>query len=555
MDSFIQDLRYAFRGLVKSPGFTTVALISLALGIGANTAIFTLINVVLIQPLPGVPDAERLVRLTGGSFSYSKFEALKSHEIFASTVALNDDRLPAEIDGAIQPLRVLLASGDYFPALGVTAILGRTISPEDDRMQGLVAVLSHGFWTRAFSGDRAVLGKRINIAGLPVTIIGVTPSDFHGVHVGVAIDVTMPITTMPLLRPERADILARRSAHWLQIMGKLASGQSLEQANARLQVVWPQVLADTAPPDTPPDSGFFRHRTELLPAANGFSALRAEYASPLMVLMALVALVLIGACANIANLLLARGAARQREFAIRLATGAGRGRLIRQLLTENMVVATIASLIGVVFAVWSTQALVGFLSSRANPVFLDLHPDARLLAFSVGLAFLTVALFGLVPTLRVTRIDLASSLKQNSRAFRGGGSAVRKVLVAAQVALSMLLAVGASLFLNSFRHLTAVDTGFEANNVLLALGVRPVSVISMVLWESALLVLTGVVIGLFAGLAASHVVAPLLFGIGARDVTAFASAVGLIALVAVMATIVPALRAARVSPLVALRYE
>ena len=467
VDQFRQDIRYAWRSLVKSPGFASVTLLSLALGIGANTAIFSLINAVLMRPLPGVAEPDRLVRLTRGSFSYAKFEALKAHGIFANTVALNDDRLPAEIDGSLQSTRVLLASGDYFSALGVAALLGRTISPEDDQTQAPVAVLSHGFWTRAFSEDRSVLGRSIRIGGLPVTIIGVTPPDFTGVHVGVAIDVTVPVTTMPRLRPERADILSRRSAHWLQIMGRLAHGQSLEQADARLQAVWPQILTDTAPPDTPRDSGFFRHRTELLPAANGFSALRSQYASPLFVLMGLVALVLLVACANVANLLLARGAARQREFAVRLATGADRGRVIRQLLTESALLATIAGLLGIAFAVGSTQVLVSSISSAANPVFLDLRPDARLLAFTIGVTFLTAFVFGFVPALRTTRIDLAPSLKESSRAFSGAGGRLRKALVVAQVALSMLLAVGAGLFLNSFRHLLAVDTGFDATNVIL----------------------------------------------------------------------------------------
>ena len=420
-DQFRQDIRYAWRSLVKSPGFAFVTLLSLALGIGANTAIFSLINAVLMRPLPGVAEPERLVRLTRGSFSYAKFEALKAHGLFANTVALNDDRLPADIDGSLQSTRVLLVSGDYFPALGVMALLGRTISPEDDRMQAPVVVLSHSFWTRAFSADRSVLGRGIRIGGLPATIIGVTPPDFTGVHVGVAIDVTVPVTTMPRLRPEQADILSRRSAHWLQILGKLAPGQSMEQADARLQVVWPQILTDTAPPDTPRDSGFFRHRTELLPAANGFSALRSQYASPLFVLMGLVALVLLVACANVANLLLARGAARQREFAVRLATGADRGRVIRQLLTESVLLATIAGLLGIAFAVGSTQVLVSSISSSANPVFLDLRPDARLLAFTIGVTFLTAFVFGFVPALRTTRIDLAPSLKETSRAFSGAG--------------------------------------------------------------------------------------------------------------------------------------
>jgi putative ABC transport system permease protein len=467
VDQFRLDIRYALRSFVKNPGFALVTLLSLALGIGANTAIFSLINAVVMRPLPGVVDPQNLVRLTRGSFSYAKFEALKSHRIFANTVALTDERLPAEINGSMQSTRILLVSGDYFNTLGVKPMLGRAISPDDDQTQAAVAVASHGFWIRVLSADRAVLGKTVRISGLPVTIIGVTPPEFTGVHVGVATDLTMPVTAMPRLRPERADILSRRSTHWLQLMGRLAPGQSLEQANARLQIVWPQVLAATAPPGTPADSTFFHHRTELLPAANGFSALRSQYASPLFVLMGLVGLVLLVACANVANLLLARGAARQREFAVRLATGAGRGRLVRQLLTENMLLATISGLLGIAFAVWTTHVLVRFISSRTNPIFLDLRPDARLLAFTVGITFVTAFFFGLVPALRATRIDLAPALKENSRAFSSAGGRLRKMLVVSQVALSMLLAVGAGLFLNSFRHLVTVDTGFDATNVLL----------------------------------------------------------------------------------------
>lgn len=250
-------------------------------------------------------------------------------------------------------------------------------------------------------------------------------------------------------------------------MGRLAPGPPLEQANARLQVVWPQVLAATAPPGMPATSGFFRHRTELRPVGYGFSGLSATYAAPLYVLMGLVGLVLLVACANVANLLLARGAARQRELAVRLATGASRGRLIRQLLTESMLLSVIAGLAGVVFAVWSTRVLVSFISSSANPVFLDLRPDWRVLTFTLGVAVLTALLFGLGPALRATRIDLAPTLKQSSRAFSGGGGRLRKALVVSQVALSMLLAVGAGLFMNSFRRLLSVDTGFDWTNVLL----------------------------------------------------------------------------------------
>jgi len=277
----MSDLRFASRQLLKNPGFSAMAVLTLALGIGANTAIFSLINAVLMRPLPGVTEPEGLVRLTHGSFSYAEFEALKDQQIFDKIVAFNLDRLPTELDGAMQSIRVMLVSRDYFPALGVSAMLGRTIGPEDDRAQAPVAVLSHGFWARAFAADPRVVGKSFRVSGLSVTIIGVTPPEFAGVFVGTATDFSMPITTIPQLRPERPGILTQRSAHWVELMARLAPGQSLAQANARIQVVWPQVLAAAAPPDTPGTADYFRRTTELLPAGNRFSWVRREYASPL----------------------------------------------------------------------------------------------------------------------------------------------------------------------------------------------------------------------------------------------------------------------------------
>ena len=463
----MNDLKFAFRQLVKNPGFTAVAVLTLGLGIGANTALFSLINAMLMRPLPGVVEPEGLVRLTHGSFSYAKFEALKAQQVFAQTVAFDLDRLPAEVNGALQSSRVMLVSGDYFHALGVNARLGRTITPQDDQAQALVAVLSHSFWTHAFAADPGVIGRSFRVSGLAVTIIGVTPPEFGGVVVGAAADFTMPVTAVPQLRAERSGILTQRSAHWLQLMGRLAPGQTLEQANARLQVVWPQVLAAAAPPDTPAASDFFRQTTDLQPAGNGFSNLRGEFASPLFVLMCLVGLVLLVACANVANLLLARGAARQREFAVRLASGASRRRLMRQLLTESVLLSVSAAFAGVLFSAWSTRVLVGFISSETGPVVLDLRPDWRVLVFSIGVIFITALMFGLAPALRATRIDLASSLKERSRTFGGREGRLRKALLVSQVAMAMVLAVGAGLFMNSFRHLLLVNTGFDSTNVLL----------------------------------------------------------------------------------------
>src|SRR5438876_3181311 len=218
----MNDLRFAFRQLLKKPGFTTVAVLTLALGIGANTAIFSLINAVSLRPLPGVVKPDGLVRLTHGSFSYAKFEALKARQIFDKTVAFALDRLPTEANGAMQATRVMFVSGDYFAALGVTALLGRTITPQDDQAQAPVAVLSHGFWKRAVASDPEVVGKSFRVSGLAVTIIGVTPPEFPGVVVGSATDFTMPVRTVPQLRPERSGFLTQRSTHWLQLMGRLA---------------------------------------------------------------------------------------------------------------------------------------------------------------------------------------------------------------------------------------------------------------------------------------------------------------------------------------------
>jgi predicted permease len=463
-----QDLRYARRTMWKNPGFTAVAILSLALGIGANTAIFTLINVLLMRPVPGVAEPEKLVRLTNASHSYPKFEALKARRIFASTLAFTSKRFPVDVNGTVQWAEVALASGDYFATLGVNPILGRVLALEDEHLEAPVAVLSHGFWTRAFSNDPEVLGKTVRMNGLPVTIIGVTPPDFAGIVVGAPTDITVPITSTPMLWTKRGhDILTRRSAHWIDVLAKLAPGQSLEPAKSQFQTVWPQVLAETAPPDTPRDSSFFRRRTELQPAGNGFSPLRRTFATPLYILMSMVGLVLLIACANVANLLLAKGSIRQHEFAIRLATGAGRWRLIRQLLTENLLLALASTLAGAVLAYWATRGLVGFISLTQGPVILDLAPDWRVLLFAVGATALTTLLCGLAPALWAVGQDAAPALKEHGRSVGGSSAWLRNGFVVSQVALSTLLAVNAGLFLNSLRRALAVDSGMDTTNVLM----------------------------------------------------------------------------------------
>jgi predicted permease len=404
--------------------------------------------------------------LTNGSFTFPQFEALRTQRLFGDTVAISDDRFQVEIAGSARIANATLASGEYFTSLGVNAALGRTIGAEDERTQAPVAVLDHTFWQRVFSSNPEIIGQTLRVNGVAVTIIGITPPEFKGVVVGRPADFTLPITLYPRLRPERSGILTRRSAYWLNIMARLQPNQTVDLANARLKVVWPQVLAATAPPDTPSNSNYFQKKTDLEPARNGFSPLRRVYTSPLYILMGLVGLVLLVACANIANLLIARGAARHHEFVIRQSVGAGRSRLIRQLLTESLLLATFGGIAGSVLAIWMVRNLVAFISSSSNPISLDFSLDGRVLAFSVGLTILSAVLFGLAPALRGSRVDLATGLKESARGVAGGGH-LRKILVVAQMALSMVLAVGSGLFLNSLRHLLAVDMGFVPTHVLL----------------------------------------------------------------------------------------
>jgi len=465
IESIFQDVSYALRTLRKTPVFTTVVLASLTLGIGSNSAIFSLINTVIMRPLPGVAAPGTLVRLTNGSFTFPQFEALRSQRLFGETVAISDDQFQIDVAGSARIANAALASGAYFTSLGVNAGIGRTMSQEDERIQAPVAVLDHGFWSRVFSANREVIGKSLRVNGVSVTIIGITPPEFKGVVVGRPTDFTMPITVYPRLRPERSGILTRRSAYWLNIMARLRPYQGLDQANARLKVVWPQVLAATAPPDTPSTSNYFQKRTELAPASNGFSPLRHAYTSPLYILMGLVGLVLLIACANVASLLIAKGAARHHEFVIRQSVGAGRARLVRQLLTESLLLAASVGVAGSLLAIWMVRYLVAFISSGANPVSLDFSLDSRVLAFSLSLTILSALLFGLAPALSGSRVDLATGLKESTRSV--GGGRLRKILVVAQIALSMVLAVGSGLFLNSLRRLLAIDMEFVPSRVVL----------------------------------------------------------------------------------------
>jgi predicted permease len=483
LETLWQDLRYGARMLMKNPGFTLVAALTLALGIGANTAIFTLMDAVLLKNLP-VKQPEQLIELMTGygapgskvynSFSWQAFQHWHQHnQSLSGLIANSNDRFYCVVEGAA-PERVAgqHVTGDFFSVLGVSPIIGRTITPDDDRFgaPNAVAVISDAYWARRFGRDPAAVGKRIVVEDVPLTIVGVAPAEFFGLQVGSHIDLWAPLATEPLMR--QRSFTSSAGYKWLQLVGRLKPGVSLDQARADLDILFrsaviEQELALQITPET-------RHNVlnaKLLvePAGNGLSQLRRQFSKLLAVLMVIVGLVLLVACANLANLLLARAASRHQEIAVRLALGAGRARLIRQLLTESLLLALVGAAAGVLLASAGVQYLLNLLASGRNQVLLEVQPDARTLVFTGLLSILTALLFGLAPALRVSRTDLIPALKDGGRSLELGGSRQRlsRSLIIAQIALSIILLVGAGLFLRTLRNLNSIDLGFERENVLL----------------------------------------------------------------------------------------
>jgi predicted permease len=484
LETIWQDLRYGARMLRRQPGFTLIAVLSLTLGIGANTAIFSLIDATLWRLLP-VKDPQQLILFSTKeqgnidyNFSYPSFEQLRDDQkVFSGLIATSSAsrmRLQAEDAGGmietVQPERV---SGNYFSVLGVNAALGRLLNEDDDRAANpqAVVVLSYGFWQRRFALDPAVVGQKIMLDDYPFTVVGIAPPDFTGLEVGRRPDMWWPVQASVLMTPGQS-AFKDRGYTWLKVMGRLQPGTSPEQARAEMDVLFKQHMADVVAkqPSLSPEQrrSIESKRLELETGSTGWTTLRQRFKNPLLVLMAVVALVLLIACANIANLLLARATTRRQEIAMRLALGASRGRLLRQLLTESLLLAVLGGTAGVVFAQWGTSVLLTYLP-RQNPVTLTLHPDARVLGFTLAVSLLTGLLFGLVPALQATRIELTSSLKDSAgagapRAF-GLRLSLHKVLVVAQVALSLFLLIGAGLFVRSLQNLKTIDLGFERENL------------------------------------------------------------------------------------------
>lgn len=478
MDTFVSDLRDAIRRLHRSPAFTLAAVATLALGIGANTAVFTVLDGVAFKSL-SVREPGELVLLKHPSFSYPIFREVQARgEAFSSVFAWDDRRVNVvwNAGGESQPTAAVVVSGEFHEGLGVRAAAGRAIEPTDDRAGATpVAVLSHDGWRRRFAGDPAVLGRIIHVEGVPFTIVGVTPPEFFGASPGSAPEVTMPLAAAPLLKAEHRDILEQPGRAWLRIMARLKPGLEVRQANAAFQASWPQVLEATMTGDIPADrrQRYLSRVTELVSARTGHSSVRNEFTRPLWLLLGLVVLLLLAACAAVGNLMLARASARSREVAVRIALGASRGRIVRELLTEGLVLVLAGAAGGVLLATWGSAGLVALLSTRESPIVLDLRPDARVLAFTILAAVLTGAGFALAPALRATRVDPALALQggrivgQDLHRSRLGRS-----LVVSQIAVSMVLLVGTALFSRSLLHLVSMDPGFQTKNVVL-LGADP----------------------------------------------------------------------------------
>ena len=491
---FWQHIRLASRQLRKSPGFTLAAIVSLALGIGANTAIFTLLDQVLLRPLP-VSHPEQLVLLnwhgphyavniSGDSLSYPAYRDFRDrNQAFNGVICRFPVPLSLAYPGRTERLDGELVSGNYFDVLGVGAAAGRVFIPQDDRVPGghPLAVLSFAYWNTRFHRDPKVVGTTITVDGLPLTIIGIAQGGFDGVEPGYSPRIWIPIAMKTqMTQGYFADYfnLENRRAFWLQVFARLRPGVSLQQAQASLQPLFQSILQTELQGKGFETSSahdrkeFLKSSLQVLPASQGRASLREEYETPLRILMGIVAAVLIIACANVANLLLERAAGRRREIAVRMALGARIGHIVRQSLTESVLLAVLGGAAGLLLAVWTDAALVSFLSTGETPLGLATSPDLRILAFTLAVCLATGFLFGLAPVFAARRVDVASALKENARSVTAAHGWFRRALVVAQVALSVVLLIGAGQFLRTLVNLHTLDLGMQTKNVI-AFSVNP----------------------------------------------------------------------------------
>ena len=487
LEALWQDLRYAARSLRLNPVFALVAVASLALGIGANTAIFQLLDAVRLRSLPverpneliGVQLADRTGQRGSQWTGYPAltnpiWEEIRNRPaVGARMFAWADADFNLAPTGEMRPARGLWVSGGFFEALAVRPILGRVFDARDDRRGcGLPGVVvSHAFWQRELAGAPSVVGHTLTLEHHSVEIIGVTPAGFFGPEIGRSFDVALPLCSQAVLGGDDNPLDAG-TVWWLTVMGRLAPGTTLEQAAMRLRAAAPEIFRSTLPRDYPQENvrDYLKFELAVRPAENGVSSLRDQYEDPLWLLLATAALVLLVACANLANLMLARGSAREREIAVRLALGASRARLVRQLMAESLLLASLGA--GAAFFVGraASVALVSLLGDGESMPFLDMSLDWRVFAFAAAAAGLTSVLFGLTPALRSTHVAPVHAMKAGGRglAASGEGFGLRRALVASQVALTLVLLVGALLFARTLRNLATADTGLDLSGVLVA---------------------------------------------------------------------------------------
>ncbi|MGH9709589.1 MAG: ABC transporter permease, partial [Candidatus Acidiferrales bacterium] len=471
MNTLVQDIRYGLRMLGKSPAFTVIAILTLALGIGANTAIFSFTDQVLLRMLP-VPHPEQLVVLRSPgpnhgrtwsdidngaqSFSYPMYKDLRERaSVFSGLLACFPVDVNISGHGTTQSAHGELVSGNYFETLEVTPALGRVFSTADETAPGAnpVAVLSYGYWTRQFGSDSSILNKPLTVNGVSLTVVGVAGVGFGGVQVGYAPDIFIPFSMKARIAPNDQLALEDRASHWIAILGRLKPGIAWKKAQAALQPIYKPLLEEDAKLLKMNPSGahfkeYLAKPLELTTGSQGRQVLQHDAEQPLLILTGMVGLVLLIACANLAGLLVARGESRQREIAVRLALGAGRWRLVRQLLTESLLIGVAGGAAGLAVASWCLNAMVGAIPPDQGMLGLSRSLDLRVLLFAIALAILTSVLFGLAPALRATRVDLQTTLKDQGSSVSEGRSNVRlrKVLIVAQVALTAMLLVGAGLF-------------------------------------------------------------------------------------------------------------
>jgi putative ABC transport system permease protein len=486
METILKDLGYGLRQLRLNPMFTAVAVLSLALGVGANTAIFQLIDAIRLRSLSvGNPQDLAYIDFTkdakrGGwwssrssNFTSAQWDSLGAHQqAFSGLVAWSAKNFNLAEGGKAHYAEGLFVNGDFFNALAVPALVGRTFAAEDDQpgCGSPGAVISYPFWQNQFGADPAVTGRTVRLDGRLFPVIGVTPAGFFGVEIGHQFDVAVPLCSDPMFWEPGKGHIPSRTAWWLSLMGRLKPGWTMERAQAQIRAISPAIMEDSLPPSYRPDDAkkYLENKLILTPGATGVSQLRRQYEDPLWILLATTGLVLLIACANLANLLLARASVRQREIAVRQALGASRGRLIRQLLSESLLLALFGAALGAVLAALLSRALIAFLTTDGNRMFIGLGIDWRVLGFTGALAILTCVLFGLAPALRATRVEPSSVMRASGRGLTAGREkfSLRRILVVAQVAMSLVLLAGAMLFIRSLQKLLAVDAGFRSEGIV-----------------------------------------------------------------------------------------